>query len=448
MNTVKIKIIVTLALIFSVSSQTFAVSGVAKDMLIERYRNRLKNLTTARDSLRVLYYLYDLSDRKGQTETAWQIYATAGNAGDINAQVDMLRNLGVFYHRNDSMVAEIQKLADKIPNSDARHATKTFIFNQQVSAKSGNPEDNSFSVMLLDSIVNSHDLQGHNVYDRIALLYQIMQYIGVESEGSLFTEALDKYAELIDQLPESDYPLKNQFYTTCANFYSRITADQRKAVIYDKKLLEIISMLQEMYLKKKRKYRNYDSNKYISYRRMLSNFKVLTPQELEAYHDSVKTLAERNSDVRRVFDNNHQSDAYYYFAKGDYKEAIPYIKNALNGDANLSVYQRIKLYDMLKDAAKKTGDTPTMIEAMENYIQLEDIVDSMRTVTNQREIMLRNSIVNAPLLQSPEETQQTTKKKGKEIIFIIISSLLAVMLVIYMCLYIRLSRQKAKSSDF
>ena len=426
-----------------------AYSGVAKDLLIEKYQNRLKELTTARDSLRVLYYLFDLSNRQGQEEIAWQIYETAGHAQDNNAQIDMLRNLSVFHHRNDSMINEIQKLADQIPNSDARHATKTFIFNQQVSTKSANPNDNSFSVMLLDSIVNSHDLQGHNVYDRIALLYQIMQYIGVESEGSLFTETLDKYAELIDQLPESDYPLKNQFYTTSAIFHSRINGDQRKAVLYDKKLLEIMDMLQEMYTKQKRKYRNYDTNKYTSYRRMLSNFKVLTPEELEAYYDSIKMLVERNEDARSTYERNYQADAYYNYAKGNYKEAIPYIQKSLHGSMNLSVYQKIKFYEMLKNAAKAVGDTPTYIDAMENYIQLEDILDSMRVVTNQREIMLRNSIANAPLLQSPEEVHQTGKKKWREVSLIVVSSLLAILLIIYMSLYIRLrNSRKTIKSDF
>ncbi len=438
---------ITIVLFFASILEMSAVSGVAKDMLIEKYQKHLTTLTTARDSLRALYYLFDLSDIKGQKEIAWLIYETAVRANDINAQIDMLRNLGVLFHCNDTIIDSLQRLTSHIPNIDARNATKTFIFNQQVSTKSANPNDTTFSVMLLESIVNSHDLRGNNIYDRIALLYQIIQYIGVESEGPLLTETLDKYAELIDQLPESDYPLKNQFYTTSAIFHSRVNGDQRKAVLYDKKLLEIMDMLEEMYHKQKRKYRNYDTNKFISYRRMLSNFKVLTPEELEAYYDSVMMLV-GNADVRNTFENNHQSEAYYHYAKGEYAEAIPYIKKSLNGTANLSIYQRIKFYDMLKDAAKKVGDTATYIDAMENYIALEDIVDSMRIVTNRREIMLRNSIANAPLLQTPEEVQQTGQKKGREVALTVVSSLLAILLLIYMILYVRLRRNQKLKSKF
>ena len=281
-------------------------AGVSKQELINKYRSQLPGLTNARDSVKTLYYLYDLSDRNGQKNIAWQIYETAGRAEDLNSQMDMLRNLAVFNYKNDSIIRTLQTLADKIPNEDARAATKTFIFNQQVSSQCGIPEDSKLSSMLLDSIINSHNLQGNNIYDRIALLYQIIQYIGVESEGSLFVECLDKYASMIDQLPESDFPLKNQFYVTSAQFHSRPGGDQRRAVIYDRKLLEITDMLKQMYMKQNRTHRNYDDLRFVSYRRILSNFKVLSQAEIEETYDSLMMLRARNSDVQRTLDSDHR----------------------------------------------------------------------------------------------------------------------------------------------
>lgn len=434
-------LIATLFLIMSGLFSSTAQGGVAKEMLIERYNRQLKGLTTARDSVRVLYYLFDLSSRKQQKEIAWQIYETAGRAEDVNAQMDMLRNLAVFNQRNDSIINILESLADKIPNEDARASTKTFIFNQQVSYKSRHPDDSNLSTMLLDSIVNSHNLQGKDVYDRIGLLFQIIQYIGAEAEGSLFVECLEKYAELIDRLPDSDYPLKNQFYTASAIFHSRINGDQRRAIIYDKKLLKIMDQLQAMYIKQNRKYRNYDTNKYTSYRRMLGNFAVMSPQEVEDAYDSIMMLYERNQDVREDVDSNGRAHAYYHFARGEYREAIPFINKALE-DKSLSVYRRIKLNKMLMDAAKAIGDQQTYTKAMENYIAATWVVDSMRSVTTQREIMLRNSISNTPLLQSANEDTHERNTKGRDLAFIIVSSLLAAMLILYICLYVRLKRSK------
>ncbi|MCM1491176.1 MAG: hypothetical protein NC095_10190 [Muribaculum sp.] len=432
-------LIVTSLIMLTFLMPSAAQGGVAKEMLIERYTRQLKGLTTARDSIRVLYYLFDLSDRKHQNDIAWQIYATAGRAQDINSQMDMLRNLAVFNQKNDSIINILESLADNIPNEDARSATKTFIFNQQVGYKSRTPDDNFMSTMLLDSIVNSHNLQGKDVYDRIGLLYQMIQYIGTESEGSLFAECLDKYAELIDRLPESDYPLKNQFYTASAIFHSRVNGDQRRAIIYDKKLLKIMDLLQIMYHKQNRKYRNYDTNKFTCYRRIMSNFKVLSAKELEDTYDSLMMLYERNTDVKNTIDRNGLIHGYYHFAKGEYKEAMPYIKQGLQ-NASLSVYQRIKLNKMLIDASKALGDNQTYIKAMEDYIADTWVIDSMRSVTTQREIMLRNCISNTPLLQSADEEIHRRSTKGRDLAFIIVSSLLAAMLILYMCLYIKLKR--------
>lgn len=433
---------ITLLFLLTAFAPSYAQNGEIKEMLKEKYNRRLSTLTTARDSLRVLYYLFDLSKRDDQKKIAWQIYETAGRAQDLNAQMDMLRNLAVFNNTKDTVINKLQHLADQIPNPEARAATKTFIFNQQVNFRTGVLEDEKkLSDILLDSIINAHNLKGHDVYDRIALLYQIIQYIGTEAEGSLFDEYMDKYAKLIDQLPDSDYPLKNQFYTTGAIFHSRLNGDQRRAVLYDRKLLEIMDMLKEMYTKKGRKYRNYDTNKFTSYRRMLSNFNVLSSQEIEAIHDSLLALGARNHDVKLMLEKYGHMFAYYHFARKEYDEAIPRIKKALEA-GNISVYQRMKFNDMLMTASKATGDQADYVKAMEDYIKDSKRLDSLRAVTIQRELMIRNSISNAPLLQTEDDKGKKVYRNTNDTPMIVISCILAVMLIIYMAMYIRLKKKK------
>lgn len=435
-NKISVILICICATITMSANQTYS-----KIFLIDKYYNQLKHQTNSRDSLKILYNLFDLSDRKDQGELAWQIYYTAGRAENINAQIDMIRNLSVLFGKNDSIVALLQKLTDKIPNNDARESTKTFILNQHLNFKAQKPEDEKLSAMLLDSIVNSHDFRGDNIYDKLAILYQIIQYIGVDAEGSLFTECFEKYGELLEQLPESDYPLKNQFYTTGAIFYSRINGDQRKAVEYDEKLLDIMDDLEKVYKKQERIHRNYDTNRFNCYRRILSNFKVLSPKEVETAYDSVMALYNRNPDVKQNLDKYQRSHAYYHYAKGEYKDALPYIKAALEAD-NLSIYNRIKLLDMLIKSAKAVGDQRTYVKAMEEYIECEDLVDSMRSVANNREIMIRNSIFNIPLLNDETSMEMPQKSRNRDITMMVISSLLAAMLLIYMVLYMRLRRKR------
>lgn len=434
------KILALLLFLMAITFSASAQNGVVKELLMEKYHRQLKHVTTARDSIRIMYYLFDLGDRAAQKDLAWKLYNTAVHAQDMTTQMDMLRNMAVFHYKNDSIMNLLQTLADKIPNEEARTSTKTFIFNQQVNFRTGFPEDEKkIGAMLLDSIVNSHNLQGNDVYDRIALLYQIIQYIGTEAGGSLFAECMDKYAMLIDRLPESDFPLKNQFYTTSAIFHSRMNGDQRRSVIYDKKLLEIMDMLQNMYIKQNRKYRNYDANKFTSYRRMLSNFKVLSPSEVQDIRDSIAMLEERNSDVKEEVEKYGRVDAYYQYSKGNFAEAIPFIKKALEKD-RLSVYQRVKLDDMLMKAAKATGNHADYVAGMEDFVKNEQIIDSLRAVTNEREMTLRNGITSAPLLAAEDLDSKRPKVANANVALIVISAILAILLLIYMSLYIRIKR--------
>lgn len=432
-------IIITFILIFIFGLTSEANNKPAKQLLLEQYKDQLKTITNARDSLRVLYYLFDLSDRAGQRKYAWDIFYTAQRAEDINSQIDMLRNLGTLYAKNDTIVNQLLTLAENIPNEESRAATKTFILNQHINVKSRQPDDSKLQLMLLDSITKSHDLDGKDIYDRLSILYQIIQYLGVDADGVLFKECLDIYSKLIEDLPSSDYPLKNQFYTTAAMIYSRYNGNPEKAIKYDKKLLEIIEQLQQMYLKKKRKFRNYDTNKFISYRRMMSNYSALSDEEIRDIHDSVMALYARDADVRKSIDHGGQTIAYYYMAVKDYKNAVPAINTALLQNS-LSAYQRQKYYALLMEATKALGDTKDYIGAMENFISCSNEIDSLRKITMKREIMLRDSIIPKPLLFLDTEKDNKISNKGHntDTTWIVISSVLALLLIIYVILYIRL----------
>lgn len=428
------------------SCPALSENRTSKQQLIDKYLNQLKTTTSARDSVRILYYIFDLSDRKGQIQYAWEIYNTAERAENINAQLDMLRNLGTFYAYDDSVKDYLIRLTEKIPNEESRAATRTYIINQHINRKSRQPNDTELQRMLLDSITNSHNLQGKDIYDRLSLLYQIIQYLGVDADGVLFKECFDSYAELVEDLPASDYPLKNQFYTTAAMIHSRMNGNHLKAIQFDRKLIEIIEQLQQMYIKKNRKFRNYDINKFISYRRMLGNYPALTEEEIETIHDSIVALYARNQDVRKTMDQEGQAFAFYYMAKKDYKRAIPAISGLLK-NTDLSAYQKQKYNAMLIEAAKAEGDSKTYISAMENYINFSREIDSIRKITMRREIMLRDSIITTPLLY--KETKAPVNKTNKEHqkteqTLIILASALSVLLIIYIVLYIRLRMSKSK----
>ncbi|MDE6548239.1 MAG: hypothetical protein K2L22_04500 [Muribaculaceae bacterium] len=442
----KYDILFAFILMFLFALSASADTKPGKQALIEKYSTQLKTTTSARDSLRILYYLFDLSDRRGQAKYAWDIYYTAGRAENVNAQLDMIRNLANFYAKDDSVINQLLRMTDEVSNEEARAATRTYIVNQQINRKSRNPNDTELQTMLLDSITKSHNLEGKDIYDKLSLLYQIIQYLGVDADGVLFKECLDAYANLIEDLPASDYPLKNQFYTTAAMVHSRMNGNPEKAIEYDKKLIEIIEQLQQMYIKKNRKFRNYDTNKFISYRRMMGNYKALSSEEIEIIHDSIQALHDRNADVQKTMDKEGQAFAFYYMATKDYDRAIPAISGLLK-NSDMSAYQKQKYNSMLIEAAKEANDHKTYVEAMEQFIIYSKEIDSLRKVTMKREIMLRDSIINKPLLykdNGPVNHITNIEHKKFEQTLMIVASALAILLVIYIVLYIRLRQRRTK----
>lgn len=441
----KLNIIFMTIILSAIASQASAASKPGMNQIYEKYEKQLQAATTARDSVRILYYLFDLSDRKGQIKHAWEIYNTAGRADNVTAQLDMLRNLGTFFASNDSVVNHLLSLTDHVQNPNARASTRTFILNQRLSRMSRHPEDTEFQMILLDSITKSHNLAGDDIYDQIAVLYQIIQYLGVDADGLLFKECLDRYAQLMESLPASDYPLKNQFYTTAAMIHSRINGNPVKAIYYDRQLLEIIEQLQQMYAKKNRTFRNYDTNKFISYRRILSNYPGLTDEEIEIIHDSIISLYNRDPDVRRTMDTNKQAFAFYLMAKKNYEEAIPALKGILK-ISDLSAYQKQKFNSMIMEAAKEIGDHSTYVTAMEEYIINSKQIDSLRKVSMKRELMLRDSIMPTKLLYretSSREPISYRSQNNMQLTLFIISGVLAVLLIIYIVLYFRLRLRKS-----
>lgn len=440
----KLNLILILITLLTAAFSASADVKQTKKQLFEKYEKQLHATTSARDSVRILYYLFDLSDRKGQMNLAWDIYYTAGRADNVTAQLDMLRNLAAFYANDDTIINHLLELTDAIPNEISRSATRTFILNQQISRKSRKPDDTELQRMLLDSITHSHNLNGNDIYDRISLLYQVIQYLGVDSDGVLFKECLDRYAELMQELPNSDYPLKNQYYTTAAIIHSRLNGNPEKAIQYDKNLLDIIEQLQQMYIKKKRTFRNYDINKYISYRRMMSNYRGLTEAEIEEVYDSIQVLYDRDPDVLRSIETDGDARGFYYMAKKDYTKALPLMKHILK-TPNLSAYNGQKYTSMLMEAAKAVGDQQAYISAMERFIRYSNQIDSLRRISMSREIMLRDSILTTPLLYKEPASDKSKRQSANnkmETSLAIVACALAILLVVYIILYVKLRLKK------
>ncbi len=350
-----------------------------------------------------------------------------------------MRQLAVFNFRNDSIMNVLIGYANKISNEERRDATRTFIFDQRVSTLNSRDAMKYLDLALTDADGNRKNFEDLNTYDKILILHHILHYLGTNAHGVLFKEILAKYQELIDSLPSSDYPLKNQFYTTAAIIHSKYGADPAKAVESDLRLLNIIETLEQLYRNKNRLYRNYDTQKFICYRRIMSNYPDLTKEEVQMTYDSVMAIYQRDYDVHKTIDKEGQSHAYYYMAMKDYSKAIPALRKYLEYKKKEPTYQHLKQYKMLLEATKGAGDREGYIYAMEKYIQAKDQLDSIHDEVVHKEVILRDSLIDNYIFTdvSADNAKQHRTRQHVPISYYIISALLAILLCVFVTLYMK-----------
>ncbi len=362
--------------------------------LIEDLGKQLANTDNAKDSLKLLYDIYDLSGRSNQSEYGWKILNLNRQLDNVDAQSDMLCQLSVLYLRNDSILQHLYNLAGQLPEGDRRSVTQLFVKLQRVTGQVAflNEEERMQRIrrILMEQDVKPTDETSQSVYDKLEQLYSLVLYMGTTTRGSLYEEYLDKLSKMIDELPEDMYQLRNIFYTSSANFYTNNDM-QEKALESDHKLLNAIEGLQKEYKNMGRDYRNYDVSLYVCYRRMLNNYKALNPDEIDQIYSKTMQLVHSNNDVRGDYENSRRIDIYYNMAKKNYSKALPLINNWLKVNHDKPLIRR-QMLGMLQEAAKATGDQTSLVNALQEYNSLLEEYNNQQSAEAYREMQIRYDV--------------------------------------------------------
>ncbi len=354
--------------------------------LIKEWEARLTSATTPDDSLTILYNLYDLIDRNYySTPYVKQLYDLAGREKEYEIQLDLLRNAGGKYVRNDSLIAVCLDEARKIPGSYDQRETVVFLEVQLYNAKLLKLSVAERLALLPSLIEGYNDDIEKDIYSRILSMYKISLAMGKSVGGELYSDYLDRLKILVDHLPKGNDALKSLFYTQSAVAYS-INDESRKAVKADRELLHIIDSLRHNHDLAGRPYHSYSTNEYLSYRRMLGNYDVLSKEEIEEYHDSIESIARTNRRVMHDKEYNKRADVYYLCATGQYSKALPMLKSMIDIPQN-STYRR-KLLRMMIEAAEKTGDVNTQLHATTEYNKLLEQMISQQITDKVRDMQV------------------------------------------------------------
>lgn len=366
----------------NVSKATVAPKTTEDTLLL-----RLRDARTPLDSIKVLYDLFDASGRAKQGHYGHMLLHTAGRAHDYATQNDMLRQLSVIYASDDSVMALIKKHVANMPNSIDQHITDIFVNHQILATKAQNMSPKERNRRIVELITENKRTPSEKTYARINQLYSICVLLGYNSKGMLYLEMLDRLGKLIEKLPPEAYPLYNQYYTALANIYTN-SDRYASAVEADRKLLKVISDLEKKYTAQGRRYRSYDSSRYLCYRRMLSNYRALSKEEIVEIYNNIQHLAARDSDVAVNERDNPRALAYYLMGTGQYAEAMPVLHSLLKYP-RLQPTQRRQALKEMSIAAEATGDKETLLHSLKEYTAMVEQFDSARMAESIDEIDIR-----------------------------------------------------------
>lgn len=321
-----------------------------KKAIIEKLRQELAKTDTHKDSIRILYDIFDLSNRKDCMSICRELDQVAAHGGDIMVRLDMARQMANV-NSKDSIFAQIESNLKSIPDSKEKKETELFVRLRRLSASARNISEKDRQERIASTIV--HEDKKLDKYGKIERLFTICEYLSVFAKGELLVGYLDDLGLMIQESGIENYSLKNIYHTECANIYS-VTGNHEKAINSDRLLLREINNLEKSYKAQGRKYRNLDVNRFIIYRRLLSNYEALSLDEANELYMKILDLAEKNEDIKSTMEYNRRASAYHAMKNKRYAEAIPYIRRQLSIED--SHILRKRMLEMLVEAASAIGD--------------------------------------------------------------------------------------------
>ncbi len=420
------------------------LSAAPRRLVQDSIKVELSKATTVKDSIRLLYDLYDLAPRAKKYAVSKELSGVARRIGNDDIRLDMLRNNANLYLTSDSMMIIFENEARNMPFSDNQQATVLFIklLNLASKTKLASAEKRREIIQELIESYNDSD-DNDNLYTRIDKLYSLCVCISFFTEGGdMYNRYLNELEELVAKLPndEGSAALKNMFFTRQA-ILATMKNNHQKAIQADNNILENIRILQKKYEDMGRKYKNFDVSEYVCRLRLLNNFEGLQLPDVEKNYARIMELASTNSDVMEDVRMNERAKIFYLMAFKEYDKALEILKRhpeSLHDQRYRPFHMRYMII-----AAQETGDKETLLKALQNYCDYLEECIAVETDSKTQELRIMYDVesLRRQSMKLKQENMEIEKATSKNIIVGV--SIVALMLVIFLiCVTKMYYRQK------
>ncbi|MCH5242341.1 MAG: hypothetical protein J1F67_07935 [Muribaculaceae bacterium] len=398
--------------------------------------------STNTDSIKILLDVYNLSDKNYRNKVRKQLINLASQSSNHELIGDVINELASSTDDTKDLNRLII-MSENLPEEEGKETLQTVLQMEQAKSEAHTIVDSQLKEQLAEYKRQGISFTG-DPYKEIQNIFRTMVYLGASSQGPMYFECIKRLEGLVENLPEKDYAIKNLFYTNAALFYTR-NKDYAKAIEFDRKLIDQLNHMRALYQKQGKNVHDLDYFYYVSYRRMLRNFRGLTPEELEDVWEKCVELAQINDEAAEAFGNGGLAKSYYYYAKGEYKEAAPELKKAL-ADPDISDFRKQELLGLLAYSLRQTGDKEGELKALREYSQMAIDDRTHRREDMYRELELRNSVNQVLADELKQQEQQREQNRVMRKTSITLVYVLAVILIFLCGAYFRL-RNKAKELE-
>ncbi len=423
----------------------YAMSNERRESLVDSITEQLPRLETASDSLGALYNLFDLSLNPRIDNLPEQIYEVAMRTDNRKAQLDALRIMANSFYNNDSILTFTLGRAATYPDSDPE-AAETMLFIRMLKTRLHvkNDTEGTGSNELTELINSYHSTPPSDPAERVLLLYALCQYLSTATEGDILENYQNMLGTLISEMNLPVGAVERLFYTHATVSYSRWSRF-RPLLHAERRMLHVMDSLESHYRSVGRPFRNYEQNRYSSYRRMLGCYPIISHDSVEMCYNKILKLAWDNPRVAADLNSNGRARIYYLLANERYAEARDLIQEKLDQPANAPYRER--LLRALVLSARETGDEATLSEASQMLNNVLDEAMALRRNQNYRELQLLYDVNE--LRQTNMELEIRSHKVRTKVAYIalLIGLVVILVLAVLVAMLLRKTRKEQKLVD-
>lgn len=427
-----------------VSANVIKVDTFRQNEIADSLSLRLERTATAADSIAILTDLVDLRPKTMRDSLCRLIVRTSLASDNPAPGLDALRNMANVHLRSDSLLDEDLELARLFPESDDREETITFIrmIRNLNNVRYCTPKEKE--EMLRELLREANMGMSNNVYDNIVMLHALSLFIGETSQGDLLSKYLDQLGSLIETLRPEAYALRNCYYVQAALAYAD-NEEYKKSIDVDTRLLGVIAAMEKGSIGVKRKYRDYSGNKYVVYTRLLSNYPLLTTEEVERYYKGAMTMVQTDSLSATTNRVSMRPQIYYAMAHKNYGQAVELLKKYIDYPYNAQT--RRLLLKLMIEAADATGDDDALLYASRQY---NDILEETLEQRNQEKYRELQIVYDINKMKSDHARASMSMQHRMTVAAWSAAAILLILLIVSVSLWIhskKLARHLAVAND-